>query len=170
MTASPCASSDLEQEESPPSSLMAQVFCPSTLSHLRHRRKSPGSQSLDLPAKSGPAFCGSSAAKSWVSCRSTSHTHHFSLRFPVSPSLSFSPSFSLFLLPFCYSCQSNEAALNKGNYNSPSPFLSTGRPSPELKPLVTALSSSWVLLQQKAPFHTPLCSLSDTSSRQQEPK
>lgn len=120
---SPCASSDLEKEKSPPSSLMPQVFRPSTLSHLQHCLKSPGSQSLDLPVKSGPAFCGSSAAKSWLSCRSTFHTLHFSLCFPVSPNhsltlFSYSPHTS-----FCYGCQSKVCALSKGNYNSPLALL-----------------------------------------------
>ncbi len=153
MTASPCASSDLEQEKSPPSSLMAQVFCPSTLSHCW---KSPGSQSLDLPAKSGPVFCGSSAAKSWVGCRSASHTLYFSFYFPVCIILPFILSFFYFLhTSFCYGCQSNEAALNKGNYNSPSPFFSTGRPSPELKPLVMGLSSLLGLARAESGFpHT----------------
>lgn len=52
----------------------------------------------------------------------------------------------------------------------PTPFFSIGQPSPELKSLVMALSSSWVWLKQSAAFHTPLCSLSDVSSGQQEPK
>lgn len=123
MAVSLCASSDLEKEKSPPSSLMAQVFHPSTLFHLQHCLKSPGSQSLDLPAKSGPVFCGSSAAKSWLSCSSASV-------WPMFPSLhksvSFSPYSLLFYFPhtsFCYGCQSNVCTLNKGNYNSSLPLL-----------------------------------------------